>query len=39
MAMHFLFFVANLLIAGVLIRLAETKLSGTKFGAALTFAY
>ena len=39
MALNFILFVANLLIAGVFIRFLESKMAGTSIGAALSYAY
>ncbi len=39
MVIDFLQFLANLLIAGILLRFAQMKLTGTELGKALSFAY
>lgn len=39
MLISFVHFLANLLIAGVLIRLVESKMKDNALGKALTFAY
>lgn len=39
MVFDFLQFLANLLIAGVLLRFLEIKLADTEYGKALTFIY